>query len=526
MTFNQADQQRTYIFERHIRNLSPEETVAYIYSGAITLQKLVELHYERYEHVVELLREERVWHYAMNYPSYFVFDNYLKRYPNGKYRHLADRELRNIAEKHFDAKDLEFYSPVELADFIERNEISNDKLIEYGIEERTYFEVKRILSRHKEECFWEDALKAKNTEYAMHDYLRTYPNGCHCLEAECYIEEERNWKESYNSQLRRKIRQYIKKYPNGIHTQEAIQNLNWMQKNSKGIESFHPAIPQKKYDNKSFWARLFSKKSKLQDVYSSVFAPSEVKQKSRMMVQVYLHLNEETEKVKALATEADRNAERRDYIPLQTKLKKGDKVDVVLNINGNTLLYNSSKSIIWKGSFCKYAFDYLVPSDLDIEELSCSVNLYVNGAIVGEMLFYTQIVDSPAQLNANVIAKPVKKLFISYSHNDLKSVEKIAKLYEGMDVDVFFDKHRLKSGYIYSEEIFNFINKADTFVLCWSENAAQSEYVEKERKAALELAYPNRKPRDLAPISIKPYNIPPYATPPEDMIEHYHFEEL
>ena len=95
-----------------------------------------------------------------------------------------------------------------------------------------------------------------------------------------------------------------------------------------------------------------------------------------------------------------------------------------------------------------------------------------------------------------------------------------------MDVDVFFDKHRLKSGYIYSEEIFNFINKADTFVLCWSENAAQSEYVEKERKAALELAYPNRKPRDLAPISIKPYNIPPYATPPEDMIEHYHFEEL
>lgn len=237
--------------------------------------------------------------------------------------------------------------------------------------------------------------------------------------------------------------------------------------------------------------------SDINEVYSSIFAPAEVKPKSHMLVQVYLHLYEETEKVKALAQESDKNAERRDYIPLQCKLKKGDKVDVVLNINGNTLLYNSSKSIIWKGSFCKYAFDYLVPSNLDIEELSCSVNLYVNGAIVGEMLFYTQIVDSPAQLNANVIAKPVKKLFISYSHNDLKSAEKIAKLYEGMDVDVFFDKHRLKSGYIYSEEIFNFINKADTFVLCWSENAAQSEYVEKERKAALELAYPNRKPRDL-----------------------------
>ena len=122
--------------------------------------------------------------------------------------------------------------------------------------------------------------------------------------------------------------------------------------------------------------------------------------------------------------------------------------------------------------------------------------------------------------------KPVKKLFISYSHKDLKSAEKIAKIHEALGIEVFLDKHRLKSGYIYSEEIFNFIRTADTFVLCWSENAAQSEYVEKERKAALELAYPNRKPRDLAPISIKPYNIPPYATPPEDMIEHYHFEEL
>lgn len=293
---------------------------------------------------------------------------------------------------------------------------------------------------------------------------------------------------------------------------------------SESKQTFTPQI--KVSGSSSFWARLFGKKEKLQDVYSSVFAPSEVKPRSRMMVQVYLHLNKETEKVRALATEADKNAERRDYIPLQTKLKKGDKVDVVLNVNGDRLLYNERKSIIWQGSFCKCAFDYLVPSDFDVDELSCSVNLYVNGAIVGEMLFYTRIVDLPTQLNANMIAKPVKKLFISYSHNDLESAEKIAKLYEGMDVDVFFDKHRLKSGFIYSEEIFNFIREADTFVLCWSENASQSEYVQKERKAALERAYPNFRPREDAQIRIKPYNIQPYATPPNDMAEHYHFEKL
>lgn len=281
-----------------------------------------------------------------------------------------------------------------------------------------------------------------------------------------------------------------------------------------------------KTDTPSFWSRLFSKKNRPKSVYSSVFAPAEVAHRQHMMVQVYFHLQEETEKVKELATEADKNAERRGYEPLEVKLKKGDNVEIELSINGNTLLYNSRKSVTWQGSFVKRSFDYLVPSDIDVYELSCSVNVFVNGAIAGEMLFITNIVDTPGQLNTNIIAKPTKKLFISYSHKDIKSAERIAKIHEALGIDIFFDKHRLKAGYIYSEEISRFIQTADTFVLCWSENAAESDYVEKERKEALSLAYPQTKPREQASLRIHPYNIEPHATPPADMIEHYHFEEL
>lgn len=276
----------------------------------------------------------------------------------------------------------------------------------------------------------------------------------------------------------------------------------------------------------SLWSRLFSKKNRLQSVYTSVFALAEVARKQHVIVQVYLHLQEETEKVKERATEADKNAERRGYEPLEVKLKKGDNVEIELNINGNTLLYNSRKSLTWQGSFVKRSFDYLIPSDLDVYELSCSVNIFVNGAIAGELIFITSIVDSPRALNTNIIAKPTKKLFISYSHKDIKSAERIAKIHEALGIDVFFDKHRLKAGYIYSEEISKFIQTADTFVLCWSENAAESDYVEKERKEALSLAYPQTKPREQASLRIHPYNIEPHATPPADMIEHYHFEEL
>lgn len=279
-----------------------------------------------------------------------------------------------------------------------------------------------------------------------------------------------------------------------------------------------------KISSSSLISRIFNRR-RHQYVYSSVFAPSEIKTRTRMMVQVYLHLEEETEKVKKLAVESDKNAERRDYVPLKTKLKRGDEVGIEFSINGDRLLFNEKKNILWQGSFCKCAFDFLVPENIETRELSCSVNLYVNNAIVGEMLFHTEIVDTPLNLNANVTSRSVNKLFISYSHNDLKSAEKIAKIHEALGIEVFFDKHRLKSGYIYSEEIFNFIKSADTFVLCWSENAAKSEYVEKERKAALERAYPNCKPKEEA-LRIKPYCIEPYATPPSDMIEYYHFEQL
>jgi len=279
------------------------------------------------------------------------------------------------------------------------------------------------------------------------------------------------------------------------------------------------------YQSSSLLSRLFRKKE-LKPVYSSVFAPSEVKPRQHFIVQVYLHLEEETEKVSVLASEADKKAERRGYEPLEVKLKNGDEVNIEINIHGDTLLYNCRKSVVWQGSFVKRAFDYQIPDDINVDELSCSVNIFVNGAIAGEMIFITKIVESPRQLNTKIVTKPTKKLFISYSHKDIKAAERIAKIHEALDIDVFFDKHRLKAGYIYSEEISDFIQESDTFVLCWSENAATSDYVQKERKEALALAYPQRQPRENARLKILPYNVEPHAAPPADMIDYYHFEEL
>ncbi len=283
-------------------------------------------------------------------------------------------------------------------------------------------------------------------------------------------------------------------------------------------------FPKSDRINASLWSKIFGKK--YLNVYSSIFAPAEVKRKSHLQVQVYLHLYEESEKVKSLAQESDKNAERRDYIPLSLKLKKGDKVDVEFNVYGETCLASERKSIIWQGSFTKRSFDYFVPKDIDVEELSCVALLSVNGVPIGEMRFITRLFETPRQLNPEIIAHKYSKVFISYSHQD---ESKVKFLHEGLElgsVPHFFDRKYLKAGDVFPQVIQDYINSADLFILCWSENASKSEYVQKERLQALERAFPQVQPENAAKLRIYPMNIEPRAELPIDMKNYYHFGEI
>ena len=288
----------------------------------------------------------------------------------------------------------------------------------------------------------------------------------------------------------------------------------------KQIEGF---IQQKNNLEKEL--AVLEEQYKYNEVYSSIFAPAEVKRKSHMQVQVYLHLFEETEKVKSLAQESDKNAERRDYIPLSLKLKKGDKVDVEFNVYGETRLMSERKSIIWQSSFTKCSFDYFVPKDIDVDELSCEANLFVNGAMIGEMRFITRIVNTPRNLNPEILSHRFNRIFISYAHQDAQQIKLLALAYKVQGVDYFYDRDSLAPGDVYEEKIYDYIDSSDLFVLCWSKNAAASDYVAKEKGRALLRAYPQLSQRD-ATLKICPISIEPRTDLPSDMKEVYNFEVI
>lgn len=270
--------------------------------------------------------------------------------------------------------------------------------------------------------------------------------------------------------------------------------------------------------------KLFKHRRKGQKVFTSVFAPTEIHRKSHLLVQVYLHLPKEANEVMLLAGEADPKAERRGYRPLACLLKNGDRVDIILNILGEDLLYTEKKGIIWQGSFTECSFEYLLPHDLNVNDLCCTLLMSVNSAIVGEMRFITSIVESPQRLYSEIITKNYQKIFISYAHLDKAKVELIARAYRAQGVDYFFDRHYLKAGDVFPQKIQDYIDSADLFILCWSKNAAQSNYVQLERRRAMERAYPKVKPFEKAPLYIYPISIEPRAELPEDMRDIYIFE--
>lgn len=264
----------------------------------------------------------------------------------------------------------------------------------------------------------------------------------------------------------------------------------------------------------------------LSSVNSSVFAPSETKRGDYMIVQVFLYKDGEEDFVSYKATEVDPDARRQNYTPLSVKLKVGDRVKAKLTMSGKGIEVNESiHEMIWQGYCTDCQFGVFVPKDYQLSSMIGTVMLTVNDIPCGRMMFKTKIVSQPQKLYAKIESKAFQKIFISYSHKDESTVKYFAKAFQAQGVDYFFDRHYLKAGDVYPLKIKEYINSADLFILCWSKNAAESDYVAFERHQALELAYP-QVDMEKATITIHPISIEPHADYPSDMKHVYNFEEM
>lgn len=256
---------------------------------------------------------------------------------------------------------------------------------------------------------------------------------------------------------------------------------------------------------------------------ASAFAPSEVERGDEMMVQVYVYEDSRHEELQADAEQADKDKPtERSHNPLNFNIQQGDVVTVELSIR-HLSEQIQRKSFVWQGKTAKVYFFVDVPEDFDKRRVLAEITLSVNNMPLGELAFATNVTDTYSldkQLS-DVTSKLYKKVFISYSHKDTDVINAIAEAYRALGtVDYFYDRHSLEPGERYEKTIIEYIEKCDLFMLCWSQNAKESKWVNFERTLASNAAL-EEPPR----LRLYPINITPYAAPPEDMITTFHFKD-
>ncbi len=148
---------------------------------------------------------------------------------------------------------------------------------------------------------------------------------------------------------------------------------------------------------------------------------------------------------------------------------------------------------------------------------------------LGKIAFVVNVVERKsinASARANILAHAYRHYFVSYSKLDFSAVadriQGIQLVEREITQHMFFDKMFLKPGERYEKTIYDYIdNKADVFLLFWSENAKSSEWVRKEYQRALACQQKSNGLPDIIPV---PLEMPP-PEPPEEL-SHLHFNDV
>ncbi|MCM1199084.1 MAG: TIR domain-containing protein [Clostridium sp.] len=272
---------------------------------------------------------------------------------------------------------------------------------------------------------------------------------------------------------------------------------------------------------RSIWSNLFGKKEKSEVVNASAYAPAEITTCKHFIVRVFIHRLDESDSIDRAVKDIDKTAVKKANKSMDIPIKEGDKITVQLSMTDGIDIDEPIQSMVWRGRY--------VECDFGCELTQSNLNSVLGKAIVainnvpcGDLKFTLDVVS----IESDKVYAPVKthrysKIFISYAHADYSQVRGIAEGCKMNGSDYFFDRHTLQAGDIFKDKILQYIDSADLFVLCWSKNAAESEWVQIERKHALELIE-----RGNHQLAIYPLIIPPEAPLPLDMSDKYNFVSL
>jgi hypothetical protein len=253
------------------------------------------------------------------------------------------------------------------------------------------------------------------------------------------------------------------------------------------------------------------------DVHFTVTAPSPVRPGNQFILNIWAHLERQRAEVIRRVREAFGGGEVRIQSKGPVQVPRGTILSVRLRLEG-FVVEEPDDLILWAGDIGSATFAVMVPADASEGTRAGVATIHMDGLQIARIYFAIQVGRQAAEI-ASIPAREEqhRKAFASYASPDrddvLARVQGIQKAAPQLHVDL--DVLTLRSGQYWEQELWKIIPTNDVFYLFWSRHAADSPWVEKEWRCAL-----NTRGLDfIDPVPLaSPEEVPP---PPELASKHF-----
>ena len=216
-----------------------------------------------------------------------------------------------------------------------------------------------------------------------------------------------------------------------------------------------------------------------------------------------------------------RESAGKSQIKIQSKgpvqVSRGTLLIVRLKVKG-LIIDDPEDAILWDGDIGNATFMAQVPDDASPGAQGGLATIYANGLQIAKLHFVIEVGNTVSNVDyLPITGQRYQKAFASYASADRDQVlPRIQGIQKALpQLQIFLDVMSLRSGQYWEQELWKTIPDNDVFYLFWSENAKQSEWVEKEWRCALQ----SRGLDFIDPVPLAPPDqVPP---PPELASKHF-----
>ena len=245
-----------------------------------------------------------------------------------------------------------------------------------------------------------------------------------------------------------------------------------------------------------------------ENVQFSVYRPGTVQPERWYLLLAFAHLSErrpdapedEPDPVEEVQRQARLVLEKKfdEYVDLRADAEQAvpreGELTFVPQIPG--VQFNPpSRSFFWTEPVHREEFRLRASAGLDGQTARGRLTVFLGSVIVAEVSLAIRVdgghrAEPSASPTDVAFGRPYRKIFASYSHQDVAIVEEFEQYFKTVGDRYLRDWIDLRAGEAWCERLEELIREADVFQLFWSTNAMRSRFVRQEWEYALALGRP------------------------------------